>query len=47
MVARLLPRIADIRRLGAASLDLCAVAAGWLDGYFEAGLNPGTTPPGC
>jgi myo-inositol-1(or 4)-monophosphatase len=40
VVARLLPGIADIRRLGAASLDLCAVAAGWLDGYFEAGLNP-------
>ena len=40
IVAGLLPRIADVRRLGAASLDLCAVAAGRLDGYFEAGLNP-------
>jgi myo-inositol-1(or 4)-monophosphatase len=40
VVARLLPRIADIRRIGAASLDLCAVAAGHLDGYFEAGLSP-------
>jgi myo-inositol-1(or 4)-monophosphatase len=40
VVAELLPRVADIRRLGAASLDLCAVAAGRLDGYFEAGLNP-------
>lgn len=40
VVARLLPRIADIRRLGAASLDLCAVAAGRLDAYFEAGLQP-------
>ena len=39
VVGQLLPRIADIRRLGAASLDLCAVAAGRLDGYFEAGLN--------
>ena len=29
----------DIRRMGAASLDLCAVAAGRVDGYFEAGLN--------
>ncbi len=35
----LLSRIRDIRRAGAASLDLCAVAAGWLDGYFEHGLN--------
>jgi myo-inositol-1(or 4)-monophosphatase len=40
VVAALLPQIADIRRLGAASLDLCAVAAGRLDGYFEAGLQP-------
>ncbi len=39
VVARLLPSVADIRRLGAASLDLCAVASGRLDGYFEAGLN--------
>ncbi len=38
-VARLLPRLADIRRMGAASLDLCTVAAGGLDGYFEAGLH--------
>jgi myo-inositol-1(or 4)-monophosphatase len=40
VVAELLPRVADIRRMGAASLDLCSVAAGRLDGYFEAGLNP-------
>lgn len=40
VVARLLPAVADIRRLGSASLDLCAVAAGRLDGYYEAGLNP-------
>jgi myo-inositol-1(or 4)-monophosphatase len=39
VVAELLPQVADIRRLGAASLDLCAVAAGRFDGYFEAGLN--------
>ena len=40
VVAALLPRIADIRRMGAASLDLCWVAAGRLDAYFEAGLHP-------
>lgn len=40
VVAALLPRIADIRRLGSAALDLCAVAAGRLDGYFEVGLHP-------
>jgi myo-inositol-1(or 4)-monophosphatase len=39
VVAALLPRLADVRRLGSASLDLCAVAAGRLDGYFEAGLQ--------
>jgi myo-inositol-1(or 4)-monophosphatase len=40
LVAELLPRVADVRRLGSAALDLCAVACGRLDGYFEAGLNP-------
>jgi myo-inositol-1(or 4)-monophosphatase len=40
VVAALLPRVADVRRLGAAALDLCFVAAGRLDAYFEAGLNP-------
>lgn len=39
VVVPLLPRVADIRRLGASSLDLCFVAAGRLDGYFEAGLH--------
>lgn len=38
-VSRLLGEIRDIRRGGAASLDLCAVAAGWLDGYYEHGLQ--------
>jgi myo-inositol-1(or 4)-monophosphatase len=35
----LLPAVGDVRRLGAAALDLCFVAAGRLDAYFEAGLN--------
>ena len=39
VAADVLPLVADIRRLGAAALDLCYVAAGRLDGYFEAGLN--------
>jgi myo-inositol-1(or 4)-monophosphatase len=34
-----LPTVRDIRRLGAASLDLCALACGRLDGYYERGLN--------
>ncbi|MFL6144048.1 MAG: inositol monophosphatase family protein [Labedaea sp.] len=37
-VAALIGRIRDIRRSGSAALDLCAVAAGWVDGYFEHGL---------
>src|SRR5690554_5920546 len=36
----LLGEVRDIRRMGAASLDLCAVACGRLDGYFERGLQP-------
>ncbi len=40
VAAPLLPRIGDLRRLGSAALDLCFLAAGRLDGYFEAMLNP-------
>jgi myo-inositol-1(or 4)-monophosphatase len=38
--AQLITRVRDIRRFGAAALDLCAVADGSLDAYFEKGLNP-------
>jgi myo-inositol-1(or 4)-monophosphatase len=40
VVAALLPRIRDIRRGGSAAFDLCNLAAGRLDGYYERGLNP-------
>lgn len=40
VVAGLLPRVRDIRRLGAAALDLCHVASGRVDGYFEVNLAP-------
>jgi myo-inositol-1(or 4)-monophosphatase len=40
VVADLLPRVRDIRRFGCAALDLCNVAAGRLDAYYERGLNP-------
>jgi myo-inositol-1(or 4)-monophosphatase len=36
----LLPRVRDVRRAGAASLDLCAVATGRVDAYYERGLKP-------
>ncbi|MEU1124522.1 inositol monophosphatase family protein [Streptomyces sp. NPDC005899] len=37
---RLIPRLRDIRRGGSAAIDLCDVAAGRLDGYYERGLHP-------
>jgi len=37
VVADLLPRIRDIRRVGACSVDLCWLAAGRVDAYFERG----------
>ena len=40
VLAGLLPRIRDIRRIGAASIDLCLAAEGALDAYYEKGLNP-------
>ena len=40
LLTNVLPVVRDIRRAGAASLDLCAVAAGRLDGYFERGTKP-------
>lgn len=39
-LARILPRIRDIRRAGSAALDLCQVAAGHVDAYYELDLNP-------
>ncbi|PZQ89514.1 MAG: inositol monophosphatase [Leifsonia xyli] len=40
VVARLLPRVRDIRRMGTASLDLASVASGRLNAYYERTLNP-------
>ncbi len=40
LLAGLVPRIRDIRRMGAAALDLCSVAAGRVDAYYEVGLGP-------
>ena len=38
-VARVMPRVRGLRRLGSAAMDLCYVAAGWLDGYWELNLK--------
>ena len=39
LLTQVLPRVRDIRRAGAAALDLAWVAAGRLDGYYERGLH--------
>jgi myo-inositol-1(or 4)-monophosphatase len=39
-LGRILPAVRDIRRAGAAAIDLAWVAAGRLDGYYERGLKP-------
>ncbi|MDT8379629.1 MAG: inositol monophosphatase family protein [Desulfotignum sp.] len=36
---RIVPRLRDIRRCGSAAVDLCYVAAGKLDGFWELNLN--------
>ena len=36
----LIPACRDLRRMGAGALDLCSVAAGRLDAYYEQGLSP-------
>ncbi len=36
----LVPKVRDIRRGGSAAIDLCDVALGRLDAYYERGLNP-------
>nr|WP_246256630.1 inositol monophosphatase family protein [Isoptericola halotolerans] len=40
VLGQVLPRVRDIRRLGAAAIDLCLLAEGSLDLYYERGLNP-------
>lgn len=38
-VARLLPHVRDVRRMGSAALELCSIAAGRADAYVEEGLH--------
>lgn len=40
ILAAMIGRVRDIRRLGAAAVDLCLVAAGTIDAYYEHGLRP-------
>jgi myo-inositol-1(or 4)-monophosphatase len=47
ILLNVIPHVRDIRRMGAASLDLCAVARGRAEGYYERGLNPWDLAAGC
>jgi myo-inositol-1(or 4)-monophosphatase len=38
-LARVVPRVRDVRRAGSAALDLAWVACGRLDGFYEAGIR--------
>ncbi len=39
VLAQVLPLVRDVRRMGAASIDLCWVACGRVDAYYERGLQ--------
>ena len=40
VVARIIPRVRDIRRIGSCAYDLCLLASGRVDGYYERGIQP-------
>lgn len=40
VIAEFIPLVRDIRRGGSCAIDLCWVASGVLDAYFERGVNP-------
>jgi myo-inositol-1(or 4)-monophosphatase len=40
VLTKVLPHVRDIRRMGAAAVDLCSVACGRLDAFYERGLGP-------
>lgn len=40
LLTRVLPRVRDIRRSGSAALDLCQLAEGRVDAYYEHGTHP-------
>ncbi|HET8525223.1 MAG TPA: inositol monophosphatase family protein, partial [Actinomycetota bacterium] len=46
-LTELIGRVADIRRSGSAAVDLCAVACGEVDAYFELHLAPWDTAAGA
>jgi myo-inositol-1(or 4)-monophosphatase len=47
ILLQVIPFVRDIRRMGAASLDLCAVAHGRTEAYYERGLKHWDLAAGC
>ncbi len=47
ILGTILPAVRDIRRMGGAALDLCAVACGRADAYYERGLSPWDSAAGA
>lgn len=47
VLAQVLPEVRDIRRSGSAALDICSVAAGRVDAYYELGPAPWDVAAGC
>jgi myo-inositol-1(or 4)-monophosphatase len=47
VLARVLPHVRDVRRGGSAAIDLCQVAGGQLDAFYEAGLAEWDTAAGA
>lgn len=45
--SRILPRVQCVRRFGSAALDLCYVAAGRFDAYWEMKVSPWDIAAGC
>ena len=47
VLVEVLPRVRDIRRMGAAAVDLCSVSCGVVDAFYERGLAPWDLAAGC
>lgn len=46
LLTSVLPLVRDVRRIGSAAVDLCSVASGRLDAFYESGLNRWDTSAG-
>lgn len=46
-LVEILPQVRDIRRFGGAAVDLCSLACGRVDAYYERGVHPWDTAAGA